>query len=84
MEEIYQWIYGGFILVFTAIAYLFIKMSELNKSANDAKAALPIINAKLDELNNTLRMFLKQEIEVLKDIAKSNRERNEREKDSNE
>jgi hypothetical protein len=79
MGETYQFVYGGFILCFTAIAYLFIKMNELNKSANDAKAALPIINAKLDELNNTLRMFLKQEIEVLKDIAKSNKERNERE-----
>jgi len=73
-----QWIYGGFILAFTSIGYLFIRVNKLAKTED----ALPLINTKLDNLKLTLDQFLKNEIETLKDIAKSNKERNEREIDN--
>lgn len=45
---------------------------------------LPMISKQLDELNKTVKLFLKQEIDTLKDIAKSNRERNNKESENDE
>lgn len=64
------WIYGALVLAFGAIAYLFREVSELRRSSSDFKAQLPLISQKLDDLNGSLKLFLKQEIDTLKDLAK--------------
>lgn len=65
-----SWVYGALVLAFGAIAYLFREVSILKVSNSEFKSQLPLINQKLDELNKTLKLFLKQEIDTLKDIAK--------------
>ena len=64
------WVYGALVLVFACIGYLFKRVSDVEKNSSDFKTQLPLINQKLDELNLTLKMFLKQEIDELKDLTR--------------
>jgi len=85
MSEINQWIYGALTILFIGLFYTIREVVDMKKKQNTMDATinttLPMISKQLDELNKTVKLFLKQEIDTLKDIAKSNRERNEKEKE---
>ncbi len=88
MSEINQWIYGALTILFIGLFYTIREIVDIKKKQNTMEATinitLPMISAKLDELSRTVKLFLKQEIDTLKDIAKSNRERNEHERNNDE
>jgi len=80
MSEINQWIYGALTILFIGLFYTIREIVDMKKKQNAMEATinttLPMISKQLDEMNHTLKLFLKQEIDTLKDIAKSNHERN--------
>lgn len=86
MSEINQWIYGALTILFIGLFYTIREIVDMKKKQDTMEATinttLPMISAKLDELNKTVKLFIKQEIDTLKDIAKSNRERNEKENEN--
>lgn len=86
MSETDQWIYGALTILFIGLFYTIREIVEMKKKQNTMDATinttLPMISKQLDELNKTVKLFLKQEIDTLKDIAKSNRERNEKENEN--
>lgn len=88
MSEINQWIYGALTILFIGLFYTIREIVDMKKKQNTMEATinttLPMISAKLDELNETVKLFLKQEIDTLKDIAKSNRDRNNKESEDYE
>ena len=88
MSEINQWIYGALTILFIGLFYTIREIVDMKKKQNVMDATinttLPMISKQLDEMNHTLKLFLKQEIDTLKDIAKSNRERNNKEAEDNE
>lgn len=80
MSETDQWIYGALTILFIGLFYTIKEIVNMKKKQNAMDATinttLPMISKQLDELNETVKLFLKQEIDTLKDIAKSNRDRN--------
>lgn len=86
MSETNQWIYGALTILFIGLFYTIREIVDMKKKQDTMEATinttLPMISAKLDELNKTVKLFIKQEIDTLKDIAKSNRERNEKENEN--
>lgn len=88
MSETDQWIYGALTILFISLFYTIREIVEMKKKQNTMDATinttLPMISKQLDELNKTVKLFLKQEIDTLKDIAKSNRERNNKESENDE
>jgi len=88
MSEINQWIYGALTILFIGLFYTIREIVDMKKKQNSMDATinttLPMISKQLDELNETVKLFLKQEIDTLKDIAKSNRDRNNKESENDE
>lgn len=88
MSETDQWIYGALTILFIGLFYTIKEIVDMKKKQNTMEATinttLPMISAQLDELNKTVKLFLKQEIDTLKDIAKSNRARNNKESEDDE
>ena len=88
MSETDQWIYGALTILFIGLFYTIREIVDMKKKQNTMEATinttLPMISAQLDELNKTVKLFLKQEIDTLKDIAKSNRARNNKESEDDE
>jgi hypothetical protein len=88
MSEINQWIYGALTILFIGLFYTIREIVDMKKKQDTMEATinttLPMISAQLDELNKTVKLFLKQEIDTLKDIAKSNRDRNNKESEDDE
>ena len=86
MSETNQWVYGALTILFIGLFYTIREIVDMKKKQDTMEATinttLPMISAKLDELNKTVKLFIKQEIDTLKDIAKSNRERNEKENEN--
>jgi len=88
MSETDQWIYGALTILFIGLFYTIREIVDMKKKQNSMDATinttLPMISKQLDELNETVKLFLKQEIDTLKDIAKSNRDRNNKESENDE
>jgi len=88
MSEINQWIYGALTILFIGLFYTIREIVDMKKKQDSMDATinttLPMISKQLDELNETVKLFLKQEIDTLKDIAKSNRDRNNKESENDE
>jgi len=88
MSENSQWIYGALTILFIGLFYTIREIVDMKKKQNSMDATinttLPMISKQLDELNETVKLFLKQEIDTLKDIAKSNRDRNNKESENDE
>jgi len=88
MSETDQWIYGALTILFIGLFYTIKEIVDMKKKQNSMDATinttLPMISKQLDELNETVKLFLKQEIDTLKDIAKSNRDRNNKESENDE
>jgi len=88
MSETDQWIYGALTILFIGLFYTIREIVDMKKKQDSMDATinttLPMISKQLDELNETVKLFLKQEIDTLKDIAKSNRDRNNKESENDE
>jgi len=88
MSEINQWIYGALTILFIGLFYTIKEIVDMRKKQNSMDATinttLPMISKQLDELNKTVKLFLKQEIDTLKDIAKGNHDRNNKESENDE
>lgn len=65
------WIIGGFGLLFTAVAYLTIRQSIHDRATAITNERLDSIQKTLDKMDEKFNMFMKSEIDTLKELVNS-------------